>query len=130
MTTTPTPTASSARAIDATVGAIFVPVRDIESARDWYVQLLDYPTPPDIVFGHLAVFPLDPGSSSLVLDSRIHRESEHRSTPLFHFNAGDLAAARTHLNAMGVTEIGEVQHDQWFTFTDPDGNVLMVRQND
>jgi hypothetical protein len=66
----------------------------------------------------------------LVLDSRIHRPGERRSTPLFHFNADDAVRARDHVQAVGGSDVSSLQHGHWFTFTDPDGNVLMVREND
>lgn len=125
-----TVTEASSRPLDAAVGAIFVPVADIEAARDWYVELLGYPTVPEILFGHLAVFVLGEQSSDLVLDSKIYRADEHRSTPLFHFNAGNAEQAREHVRAIGAIEVSDIQHNQWFTFADPYGNVLMVRQND
>ncbi len=117
-------------ALNAAVGAIFVPVRDIESARDWYVRLLGYPRIPEILFGHLAVFVLNETSSNLVLDSRIHRPNEQRSTPLFHLNANNAEQARDHVLATGAIQTTEIQPGHWFTFRDPDGNVLMVRQDD
>lgn len=121
---------SPGTAVHASIGAIFVPVRDIESARDWYVKLLEPPTAPDVLLEHLAVFPLSGGSSNLVLDSRIHRTGEHRSTPLFHFNADDAERARDHVQAVGGSDVSSIQHGHWFTFADPDGNVLMVRAHD
>lgn len=109
------------------IGAVFVPVRDIDEARHWYARLLDLDAVPETQHGHLAVVPLTDGSSGLVLDAKIHRHNETRSTPLFHFNTVDLAAARRWIDEdLGAPIISDIQNEHWFTFSDPDGNVLMV----
>lgn len=105
------------------IGAIFVPVRDVEAARDWYCRLLDLPA-GETLFGHLYVVPMRDGSG-LVLDSRGF-ERPHDGTPIFHFNTDDLAAAHARCAALGVAALGAVTDGIFFTFKDPDGNLLMV----
>ncbi|CAM3620691.1 MULTISPECIES: VOC family protein [Brevibacillus] len=107
------------------IGTVFVPVRDIEKAREWYCRILGLPVEGDILFGHLYVVPMTAGSG-LVLDSRIFEEETRRNSPLFHFNAVDIQAAYDWMKQNGVELITGIEHDHWFNFKDPDGNVLMV----
>jgi catechol 2,3-dioxygenase-like lactoylglutathione lyase family enzyme len=34
------------------IGVIFIPVSDIEKARDWYCELFEFRADGDIMFGH------------------------------------------------------------------------------
>lgn len=105
------------------IGAVFVPVRDINAARDWYCRLLELPA-GETLFGHLYVLPMRDGPG-LVLDSK-NFAGPHESKPLFHFNTDDVPAAHAHCAALGVGELGPVTDGAFFTFKDPDGNLLMV----
>ena len=105
------------------IGAVFVPVRDVEAARDWYCGLLGLPR-GEVLFGHLYVVPMRDGSG-LVLDSKDF-VGPHAGKPIFHFNTDDVAAAHAHCAALGVDELGPVTDGVFFTFKDPDGNLLMV----
>lgn len=106
------------------IGAVFVPVSDIELAKAWYACLLQV-EPPETTHGHLAVFPRS-GGARLVLDARIFVPGERRDAPLFHFDTEDVVAAASHAQALGVEIVTPVQSEQWFTIRDPDGNVLMI----
>jgi len=108
------------------IGAIFVPVRDIEAARHWYARLLGAADVPVIRHRHLAVFPTTGGGPDLVLDSRIFAAASGRNAALFHFVADDIAAAHDHVTALGAEILAPIQSGHWFTFRDPDGNVLMA----
>lgn len=112
-------------AIMPRIGAIFVPVADVEQARYWYARLLGMADAPEIQFGHLAVFAFDNGLR-LVLDAKILDADARRNSPLFHFDVEDIAAAREHVVKLRADAVSEIQFDHWFTFRDPDGNVLMA----
>lgn len=105
------------------IGAIFVPVRDIAAARDWYCRLVGVAPAGEILFGHLFVVPMQEGSG-LVLDAK--NAAPHTGKPLFHFNSSDLAAAREHVLSIGAADVSEIVDGAFFTFKDPDGNPLMV----
>jgi len=107
------------------IGAVFIPVSDIEKAREWYCQLLGTPVVGDIQFGHLYVVPMA-GETGLVLDSKIYGKEKQGKAPLFHFNAADIEAAYRYVKELGAVMLSGIEHDHWFTFKDPDGNVLMV----
>jgi len=113
------------RAIENRIGAIFIPVQNIEAAREWYCKLLDLPVEGEILFGHLFCVPVTAGTG-LVLDSKIFDPDSIRNTPLFHFNTVDIQRAYASLQKKGVELLTEIENGHWFTFKDPDGNVLMV----
>ncbi|WP_231571678.1 VOC family protein [Gordoniibacillus kamchatkensis] len=49
------------------VGSIFIPVRDIERAREWYCRLLGLPADCPIMDGHLCPLPMD--GTGVILDT-------------------------------------------------------------
>ena len=106
------------------IGAVFVPVRDVEAARDWYCRLLSLPEGGETLFGHLYVVPMRDGSG-LVLDSKDFR-GPHDAKPIFHFNTGEVFEAHKHCADLKVDGLGPVTDGTFFTFKDPDGNLLMV----
>ncbi|WP_415858077.1 VOC family protein [Brevibacillus parabrevis] len=118
MTPSPSP-------LHSEIGAIFIAVSDIERARDWYCQLLGLPRDGEISFGHLYCIPMKNGSN-LVLDSKIFPKRTPDDAPLFHFNTADIEASYRYLEGLGVELVGPIQHGHWFTFKDPDGNLLMA----
>jgi catechol 2,3-dioxygenase-like lactoylglutathione lyase family enzyme len=106
------------------IGAVFLPVRDIEASRAWYCDLLGLEGIPDIEFGHICVIPMVDGSG-FVLDSKGF-VSPRDDKPAFHFNSNDLPAAHAYMQAKGVALEGEITDGIFFNFRDPDGNLLMV----
>jgi predicted enzyme related to lactoylglutathione lyase len=70
------------------------------------------------------VVPMAEGSG-LVLDSKGFA-GPHDKKPAFHFNTSDVHAAREQAMAAGASEVGPVTDGVFFTFKDPDGNLLMV----
>lgn len=40
------------------VGTVFIPVKDIKKARDWYCDILGLITDGDILYDHLYVIPM------------------------------------------------------------------------
>lgn len=110
--------------IDREIGGVFLPVRDIEAARDWYCDLLGLEPDGPIEFGHIYVLRMRAGSG-LVLDSNNFRGA-HDSKPVFHFTTDDIHAAYDDFVARGVTVVEGVTDGVFFTFKDPDGNLLMV----
>ncbi|WP_150271709.1 VOC family protein [Paenibacillus tepidiphilus] len=108
----------------AQVGAIFIPVNDIEKAKNWYCSLLGLPQDGDILFGHLYVLPME--GPNIVLDSKIYTAEAVLKVPAFHLNTEDIDAAYDHVKACGAEIITDIENDHWFNFKDPDGNVLMI----
>ncbi|MCM3782361.1 VOC family protein [Neobacillus mesonae] len=106
------------------IGTVFIPVRDIVKARDWYCELLGLANDGEILFGHLYILPIN--GTGIVLDSKIYSETNMIKTPFFHFNANDIHTAYEFMKAKNIELTTEVEHGHWFNFKDPDGNHLMV----
>jgi len=110
--------------IDREIGGIFVPVSDIERSRDWYRAFFGLEPGGEVLFGHIYVVPMAAGSG-LVLDSKDYI-GPHDRKPAFHINTSDIHAAREHAIQRGAAEVGPVTDGVFFTFKDPDGNLMMV----
>lgn len=107
------------------VGTLFIPVKEIEQARDWYCQLLNQPTTGDILFGHLYIISLSNGVD-FVLDSNIYSSERILKTPTIQLLTKDIHAAYAYMQEQHIELVTTVQSDKWFNFKDPDGNLLMI----
>lgn len=106
------------------IGAVFLPVKDIESSKQWYCQLLGLPLDGEVLFGHLYVIPMN--GPDIVLDSKIYTSESIFNIPSFHLNTLDIDAAYDFVKASGGEILTDIENDHWFNFKDPDGNVIMV----
>src|SRR5690625_954050 len=106
------------------IGTVFIPVSDIEKARDWYCDFLGLDNDGEIQFDHLYVIPA--GSIDIVLDSKIYSKDSIFKVPSFHLNTQSIEQAYQYMKSKGIKIISEIQNDHFFNFEDPDGNVLMV----
>lgn len=110
--------------IERQIGSVFLPVRNIEVARDWYCRLLGLPEGGPILFGHIFVVPML-ADSGLTLDSKDFR-GPLDSKPVFHFMTRDVPAAYSNMASMGIDIVTDIIDGVFFNFKDPDGNLLMV----
>lgn len=108
------------------IGGVFLPVSNIEKARNWYARILGLPPDGEILFGHLFCPKMD-GGSDLILDSKIFHGPLDKG-PVFQFVTSDIQAAYQYMKENGVELVGEIEHGHWFLFKDPDGNLLMICQ--
>lgn len=106
------------------IGTVFIPVSNIEKARDWYCDLLGIRADGEIQFGHLYVISLE--DTGIVLDSKIYSEDKVFKTPAFHFNTKNIKEAYQFMSNKGVNLITEIEFNHYFNFKDPDGNTLMI----
>lgn len=106
------------------IGAVFIPVKDIEKARDWYCDILGIEPSGEIQFGHIYVLPM--AGTGVVLDSKIYSKDKTFQTPMFHFNTENIEEAYSFMKNKGVNIVSEIEHGHFFTFKDPDGNLLMI----
>ncbi|MFD1736331.1 VOC family protein [Bacillus salitolerans] len=106
------------------IGTVFIPVSNIEKARDWYCDLLGIEANGEILFGHLYVLPMN--GTGIVLDSKIYSEEAIITTPLFHLNTEDIERSYQYMKDKNIELVGEIQHQHFFNFKDPDGNHLMI----
>ncbi len=105
------------------IGTVFIPVSNLEKARDWYCEILNLPVDGEILFGHLYIIPMI--GTSIVLDSKIYSEENVFKAPAFHFNTGNIEEAFEYMKSKNVNITSEIEGN-WFNFKDPDGNQLMV----
>lgn len=108
------------------VGAIFIPVSDINKAREWYCSILEIEPTYEIILGHLCCIPLDNNGLNIVLDSKIYTPDSYARTPMFHFNTDDIHKAYHFMKEIGVEIVTGIEHGHYFNFKDPDGNMLMI----
>ncbi|MEH7349550.1 VOC family protein [Gottfriedia acidiceleris] len=106
------------------IGTIFIPVSNIEEARNWYCEILGLPVDGEILYDHLYIVPMN--GTGIVLDSKIYSKENIIKTPLFHFNTINIENAFEYMKSNNVELTTEIEHNHWFNFKDPDGNHLMV----
>ncbi|MDQ0230064.1 VOC family protein [Metabacillus malikii] len=112
--------------ISKKIGGVFIPVRNVENARDWYCDLLGLPTNGDIFFDHIYVLPLE--GPNIVLDSKLYSPENIFQVPAFQLNTNDIKQAYQYMIEKNVELITGIEHGHWFNFKDPDGNILMICQ--
>jgi predicted enzyme related to lactoylglutathione lyase len=117
--------------ISRQVGQVFVPVRDMQRAVTWYSALLGLDHDPDRL-GHedtIYDIPTEAGPG-LCLDA--NRPDFVASGPArFFLWTDDMAATVDHLHRVGAADVSDVLDIgslSFVTFTDPDGNLLMVAE--
>jgi len=108
------------------IGGVFIPVSNLERARDWYCDILDLPTDGEVYFGHIYVLPM--AGPSIVLDSKIFAPDHVYKVPAFQIRTENIHAAYELLRSKNVQLITGIENNHWFNFKDPDGNVIMVCQ--
>ncbi|MET4559822.1 catechol 2,3-dioxygenase-like lactoylglutathione lyase family enzyme [Lysinibacillus parviboronicapiens] len=111
------------------IGGVFVPVRDLEKASNWYSKILGLQG-GEIFFGHLYTAPMD-GTAGLLLDTmpKWRNEVGNISTyqvPAIQFLTNDIQAAYQFMKENNVELVTEIEDDFYFVFKDPDGNLLMI----
>ncbi|MEI3606925.1 VOC family protein [Pseudogracilibacillus sp. SE30717A] len=106
------------------IGTVFIPVSNIEKARDWYCDILGLKASGEVQFGHLYVITMD--GTGIVLDSKIYSEDKVFKTPVFHFNTNNIEKAYHYMKNKDVNLITEIEYNHYFNFKDPDGNILMI----
>jgi predicted enzyme related to lactoylglutathione lyase len=108
------------------IGMVFVPVSDMDRAIAWYSRLLGLPAGDTSHEGKIYDVPMQ-GETGLILDG--NKPVYNSSQPLLFFWTDDLAAALRHLREMNAeisSDAQDIGSVTFITFTDPDGNMLMV----
>ncbi len=110
------------------IGAVFLHVSDMDRAVKWYSELLGLPEQPTSHEGTIYSVPVD-GGSDLLLDSNMKDRTSHHNKTQFFFETNNLNESYEYVKGKGIEIVTEIEvHDQisFFTFRDPDGNVLMI----
>ncbi|MET3698855.1 catechol 2,3-dioxygenase-like lactoylglutathione lyase family enzyme [Bacillus oleivorans] len=113
------------------IKSVFIPVRDIEKAKNWYSKILGIQD-GEVMFDHL--FVADMEGAGMVLDTMPMWRNEYKEISTFHvpaiqFATDDIQSSYQFMKENGVELVTEIQHDHFFVFKDPDGNMLMVCQD-
>jgi len=66
------------------IPGVFIPVRDIQSAKEWYCNLLGLEPSGEILHGHLYILPME-NAVNVILDSKIFSEEKVFQIPAFQF---------------------------------------------
>lgn len=117
------------------VDGVFIHVRDLRRAAEWYSAAFGLPLKEEELRRHYYTLNV-PGEQPWVTlgDHRADPAFEFQSAahPILSFHSHDLRAAREHLQALGAPFVGAVEEAHpglaYFVFRDPDGNALMVLQ--
>ncbi|EFI70294.1 hypothetical protein BFZC1_02697 [Lysinibacillus fusiformis ZC1] len=111
------------------IGGVFVPVRNLEKAKEWYRKILGLEGGEEY-FGHLFVVPMK-GTAGLILDSmpKWRKEDGDISTyqvPSIQLLTDDIEASYQFMKENNVELVTEIQDNFYFVFKDLDGNLLMI----
>lgn len=111
------------------IGGVFIPVRNLEKAKEWYGKILGLERGEDY-FDHIFVAPME-GTAGLILDAmpKWRKEDGDISTyqvPSIQFLTDDIQAAYQFMKENNVELVTEIQDNFYFVFKDPDGNLLMI----
>jgi catechol 2,3-dioxygenase-like lactoylglutathione lyase family enzyme len=107
------------------IRCVFIPVSNIENARDWYCKILGLSSEGEILFGHLFILSME-GTAGIVLDSKIYAPDKIFRTPVIQFSTDNIEQFYEYMKEQQVEIITGIEHGYWFNFKDPDGNILMV----
>ncbi|MFJ7405208.1 MULTISPECIES: VOC family protein [unclassified Lysinibacillus] len=111
------------------IGGVFVPVRDLEKAKEWYSKILGIEG-GEIFFGHIYTAPMK-GTAGLMLDTmpKWRTEDGDISTyqaPSIQFITNDINASYQFMKENDVELVTEIEDNFYFVIKDPDGNLLMI----
>ncbi|MEQ2528276.1 VOC family protein [Robertmurraya yapensis] len=112
------------------INLVFIPVTDIQKAKEWYTMILGLEDGEDF-FEHLFVAKME--GAGLILDTMPMWKDEmgkvpRINVPVIQFGTDDIHASYEFMKEHGVELVTEIEHEQFFVFKDLDGNLLMVCQ--
>ncbi|GAB3765480.1 putative enzyme related to lactoylglutathione lyase [Nocardioides ginsengisegetis] len=115
--------------IQRSIGQVFIPVREMDRAVEWYARLLGFDPGEVSHEGTIFDIPTE-GETRLALDAN-RPDFETSGPPRFFFWTHDMAATVGHLRRLGVritSDVEDIGSVFFVQFEDPDGNPLMVCQ--
>lgn len=122
--------AMSISPVEPHVSSVFIPVSQIEAARDWYCNLMGITTPCEIMNGHLCILPTK--GVQIILDtmpmwkgSQDMAQVRHRA-PAVMLRTDDIEASYSYVKECGIEVMTEIEQGHWFVIKDGDENLLMI----
>ena len=113
------------------VGQVFIPVRDMPSAVDWYSRLFGF----DVEAGQLGhgdtIFDIPTDAPPYLCLDANQPDFVASGPARCFFLSDDLEATLVHLGAIGAADVSGVEDSgslRFVNFRDPDGNLLMAAQ--
>jgi len=113
------------------VGQVFIPVRDMPAAVDWYSRLFGL----DVDAGRLGhddtIFDIPTDAPPYLCLDANQPDFVASGPARCFFLTGDLDATVAHLRMVGARDVSSVEDIgslRFVTFRDPDGNLLMAAQ--
>jgi len=105
------------------VDTVFIPVKDLHRARDWYRDHLGLPVQWE-TDGYVC---LETGGTTAITLAQA-REVHPSPHPILNLFTPDIEPAHRALSEQGLDTglIQEASGVRWFTFSDPDGHLLGV----
>ncbi|WP_256761280.1 VOC family protein [Cohnella sp. WQ 127256] len=110
------------------IGAVFLHVSNMQHAIQWYSELLGLPVQSASHEGTIYVLPME-GGLDLLIDSNMNDHKNNNNKTHFFFETKNLNESYKFIKNKGIEIVTEIEvHDDisFFTFRDPDGNVLMI----
>lgn len=113
------------------IGGMFVPVRNLERAREWYGRILGLGE-GEVHFGHLFVPEME-GSTQLIMDTMPRWRNEAGDiypyhSPSLQFVTDDVHSSFEYMKTQEVELVTEIEDNFYFVIRDLDGNLLMICQ--
>ncbi len=116
--------------VEPRIDAVFIPVRDMDRAIDWYSALLDLPRMSATHEGLIYDLPL-PGETGIMLDGHAHARGAviDRRVPLVMFQANEFGPIREFAEIHGsmITEPEDIGSATVLYLDDPDGNRICIK---
>lgn len=116
--------------IRSRISNVFVNVRDLKRATEWYNELLQLPIKPRMENDLIYEIPMKVGATVL-LDSHRHVQNEDYQT-LFMFETDEINQALSYVQELHIpifTPLESFDSVSFFSIKDPDNHVLMICQN-
>lgn len=110
------------------VGAIFIHVKDMNRAIDFYSKLLGLPRKETAHEGTIYDLTVS-GGSGIILDANKGVVSKQDAKPLFFFDTNDIYKSYEHVKSIKAEIFSKIEEHgdiSFFNFRDSEGNLLMV----
>lgn len=110
------------------VGSIFVHVKDMNRAVNWYAKLLNISVPPG---PYDKVFSIELSNLILLLDAHRSDHFQPSELPLFSFSTKNIDKTYEFLTSNNVDILGDIERFpdiSFLTIKDSEGNLIMFVQ--